>query len=126
MWKSIVAVSIGSAVGALFRWWLGTRLNGYFPDLPPGTVAANLIGAYVVGAAVAFFSTFSGIAPEWRLLIITGFCGGLTTFSTFSAELFALLRTGQALLACTAIAIHLGGSLLMTAAGIGTVEWLRS
>lgn len=126
MWKSIVAVSLGASLGALLRWWLGGMLNGYFPNVPPGTVAANLIGGYVIGVAIAFFSTFAGIAPEWRLFIVTGFCGGLTTFSTFSAELLVLLRGGQLLWACAALGTHVGGSLLMTAAGIGTVEWLRS
>jgi len=126
MWKSIIAVSIGASLGALLRWWLSAKLNGYFPNIPPGTLAANLIGGYVVGAAIAFFSTFAGIAPEWRLLIITGFCGGLTTFSTFSAELMVHIKGGQLLWACAASGIHLFGSLLMTAAGIGTVEWLRS
>ncbi len=126
MWKSVVAIGLGGALGALLRWWLGTSLNSYFPSIPPGTIAANLIGGYIVGAAIAFFSTFGALAPEWRLLVITGFCGGLTTFSTFSAEVLALLRAGQVLWACTAVAIHLGGSVLMTAAGIGTVEWLRS
>lgn len=126
MWKSIVAVSVGAALGALLRWWLGTTLNGYFPNVPPGTLAANLIGGYIIGAAIAFFATFAGIAPEWRLFIITGFCGGLTTFSTFSAEVVMNLRGGQVLWACAAAGTHLAGSLLMTAAGIGTVEWLRS
>jgi len=126
MWKSIAAVSVGSSLGALLRWWLGMLLNASFPPMPPGTLAANLIGGYVVGVAVAFFATFSALAPEWRLLVITGFCGGLTTFSTFSAEVVTLLQQGRASWALTAIATHLGGSLLMTLAGIGTVVWARS
>ncbi|MGH8218133.1 MAG: fluoride efflux transporter CrcB [Steroidobacteraceae bacterium] len=126
MWKSIVAVSVGAVLGALLRWWLGMKLNDYFPDIPPGTIAANLLGGYIIGAAIAFFSSFAALPPEWRLLVVTGFCGGLTTFSTFSAELVALLRAGQVLVACASVAIHLCGSALMTAAGIGTVEWLKS
>ncbi|HVP32241.1 MAG TPA: fluoride efflux transporter CrcB [Steroidobacteraceae bacterium] len=126
MWRSIAAVSVGSSLGALLRWWLGARLNTHFPPIPPGTLAANLIGGYVVGVAVAFFATYTAIAPEWRLLVITGFCGGLTTFSTFSAELVALLQQGRATWALAAAAAHLGGSLLMTLAGIGTVVWARS
>lgn len=126
MWRSIAAVSVGSSLGALLRWWLGSRLNAHFPPIPPGTLAANLIGGYVVGVAVAFFATYTAIAPEWRLLVITGFCGGLTTFSTFSAELVALLQQGRASWALAAAAAHLGGSLLMTLAGIGTVVWVRS
>ncbi len=126
MWRSIAAVSVGASLGALLRWWLGALLNAHFPPIPPGTLAANLIGGYVVGVAVAFFATYTAIAPEWRLLAITGFCGGLTTFSTFSAELVTLLQQGRASWALAAAAAHLFGSLLMTLAGIGTVVWVRS
>jgi fluoride exporter len=126
MWKAIVAVSIGASLGALLRWWLSTSLNQHFPTIPPGTLAANLIGGYVVGVAVAFFATYSAVAPEWRLFVITGFCGGLTTFSTFSAEVVLLIQQGRALWALGAAASHLFGSLVMTFAGIGTVAWLRS
>jgi fluoride exporter len=126
MWKGIVAVSLGASLGALLRWWLGARLNAFVPAIPPGTLAANLIGGYVVGVAVAFFATYTALAPEWRLLVITGFCGGLTTFSTFSAELVTLLQQGRAAWALAGAAAHLGGSLLMTFAGIGTVVWARS
>ena len=125
MWKSVVAICIGASLGALLRWVLGTRFNAVFPTLPLGTLAANLIGGYVIGAAVAFFATYSALAPEWRLLVITGFCGGLTTFSTFSAEVTTLLQQSRMLAACTVIGLHLAGSLLMTFAGIGTVNWLQ-
>ena len=126
MWKSIVAICVGASLGALFRWWLGTRLNSYFPAIPPGTLAANLIGGYIIGLGIAFFAAFPALAPEWRLLIITGFCGGLTTFSTFSAEVVTLLQEGRGLSACGAIAAHLVGSLAMTLAGMGTVTWMRT
>jgi CrcB protein len=126
MWKSIVAICIGASLGALLRWWLGARLNSHFPTIPPGTLAANLIGGYIIGLAVAFFASFPALPLEWRLFIITGFCGGLTTFSTFSAEVVTLLQEGRALSACGAIAAHLVGSVAMTLAGIGTVTWIRS
>jgi len=126
MWKSVLAICAGAGLGAVLRWWLGMRLNSYFPTLPPGTIAANLIGAYVIGAAIAFFTTLSALPPEWRLLVVTGFCGGLTTFSTFSAELVTLLREGQLMWASADIAIHVGGSALMTFAGMLSVSWLRS
>lgn len=126
MWRSIVAISVGAALGALLRWWLGNQLNSYLPSIPPGTLAANLMGGYIIGAAIAFFASYSALAPEWRLLVITGFCGGLTTFSTFSAETVTLLTQGRWLWACGEIAVHLLGSLLMTFAGIGTVTWLKS
>src|SRR6266478_6440550 len=121
MWKSIAAISLGASLGALLRWWLGLTLNAHFPSIPPGTLAANLIGGYVIGVAVALFATYSAVAPEWRLFVITGFCGGLTTFSTFSAEVVTLMQQGRALWALGAAAAHLMGSVLMTFAGIGTV-----
>lgn len=126
MWKPIVAISMGASLGAVLRFWLGARLDGLFPGIPPGTLAANLIGGYVVGVAVAFFAYSQVLSTEWRLFVITGFCGGLTTFSTFSAEIVTLLQQGRTLLACGAAAAHLAGSVVMTFAGIGTVAWIRS
>jgi CrcB protein len=124
MWKSILAVSLGAALGALLRWALGLKLNTLLPSLPPGTVVANLVGGYIIGAAIAFFANTPGVAPEWRLLIITGFCGGLTTFSTFSAEVVVLLQQGRLAWAMGTVATHLAGSLLMTLAGLWSVHWL--
>jgi len=125
MWRSVVAISIGASLGAVLRWWFGLLLNGLFPTMPPGTLAANLVGGYLVGLAIAFFATYAALAPEWRLLVITGFCGGLTTFSTFSAEIVGLLQQGRAAWALGAAAVHLLGSVLMTFAGIGTMLWLK-
>lgn len=116
----IAAVGVGAAGGAWLRWVLGIFLNAYFPSVPPGTLAANLIGGYVIGVAIAFFAQAPGVAPEWRLLIITGFCGGLTTFSTFSAEITSLLQQNRLGLFSGAIVLHVGGSLVMTLAGITT------
>ena len=126
MWKPILAISLGSSLGALLRWGLGSQLNSLFPAVPPGTLAANLIGGYIVGIAIAYFAQAPDIAPEWRLLIITGFCGGLTTFSTFSAEVTTLLQEGRLNWALAAIAIHVSGSLLMTLAGLVSWQWLRT
>jgi fluoride exporter len=126
MWKAIAAISIGASLGALLRWWLGLTLNQYFPAIPPGTLAANLIGGYVVGVAVAAFAAYAALAPEWRLLVITGFCGGLTTFSTFSAEVVTLMQQGRPLWAFAAAAAHLLGSVVMTFAGIATVALIRN
>ena len=126
LFRSILAISIGSSLGALLRWWLGLFLNAHFPTIPPGTLAANLIGGYIIGLAVAVFAVYSAIPPEWRLFVITGFCGGLTTFSTFSAEIVTLLQQGRLLWAAGHAMTHLVGSVLMTFAGIGTVAWLRS
>lgn len=124
MWKPILAVSLGAALGALLRWVLGLKLNTLLPSMPPGTVVANLVGGYIIGAAIAFFANSPGLAPEWRLLIITGFCGGLTTFSTFSAEVVVLLQQGRLAWAMGTIATHLAGSLLMTLAGLWSVHAL--
>lgn len=120
MWKPIVAISLGAALGALLRWQLGLRLNTFFPSLPLGTLTANLIGGYIIGLAVAYFAQAPAIAPEWRLLIITGFCGGLTTFSTFSAEVVNLLQAGRLAWAMGAITAHVAGSLVMTLGGLAT------
>ena len=100
-------------------------LKDISPVMPLGTLAANLIGGYIVGVAVAFFALNSSIAPEWRLLVITGFCGGLTTFSSFSAEVVVMLREDRWMWACSTVALHLFGSLLMTFAGMATVAGLK-
>jgi len=121
----ITAIAIGAAIGALCRWGLSIALNALFPALPPGTLAANLIGAYVIGVALAYFSGHPAIAPHWRLLIITGFCGGLTTFSTFSAELVALIEQQRLGWLAAAIFAHVGGSVAMTLLGILTYTGLR-
>jgi CrcB protein len=126
MWRSFVAVAIGGVLGCLLRWVLSMFLNHTFPTLPPGTLAANLIGCYVIGIALGFFTLYPAFAPEWRLFVTTGFCGGLTTFSTFSAEIVTLLQAGRLAWAMGAIAVHLIGSLAMTFAGIATVTWFRT
>jgi CrcB protein len=120
----IMVVGAGAAVGAWSRWALGLALNGLFPAVPPGTLAANLIGGYLIGAALGVFAQNPAWSPEWRLLVITGFCGGLTTFSTFSAEITDLLQQGRLGAMATAIVLHVGGSLAMTLLGIATVRWL--
>ena len=125
-WRSLVAVAVGGMLGCLLRWVLAIFLNRYFPTVPPGTLAANLIGCYIIGIALALFAQYPALAPEWRLFVTTGFCGGLTTFSTFSAEVVFLLQAGRMGAGLFAVAVHLIGSLLMTLAGIGTVMWLRS
>jgi CrcB protein len=125
MLHSIVAISIGASIGAVLRWLLGLSLNSLFPTLPPGTLAANLIGGYLIGLAMALFAGHPGLAPEWRLLIITGFLGGLTTFSTFSAEITVLVQQGRLLWAGLAISAHVLGSLVMTMLGIATVALVQ-
>jgi CrcB protein len=124
-WRPLLAVSIGGLIGCVLRWILALLLNRYFPTVPPGTLAANLIGCYIIGIALAFFAANPAIAPEWRLFVTTGFCGGLTTFSTFSAEIVILMQSGRFAWALGGIAVHVAGSLLMTFAGIATVMLLK-
>ena len=125
MFASIVSVCAGASIGALLRWFLAGRFNPVLPMLPPGTLAANLVGGYLVGIAVALFASMPDLAPQWRLFIITGFLGGLTTFSTFSAEVVAQLQQGRPGWALATAFVHLVGSLALTALGIATVGWLR-
>lgn len=125
MINSILAISLGASAGAVLRWLLGRALNALFPLVPIGTLAANLIGGYLIGVALAVFAALPQLAPEWRLLVITGFLGGLTTFSTFSAEVTTLLQQGRFQWAGVAIAVHVLGSLSMTILGLATVALLR-
>lgn len=125
MWKMIVAIAVGSTVGGLLRWMLSLRLNAILPSLALGTLASNLIAGYVIGLALAFFMQAQNIAPEWKLLIVTGFCGGLSTFSTFSAELVFLLQSGRPVWALANILVHVGGSLAMTMLGMATWHWVQ-
>lgn len=118
MLKSLLVIAIGASLGAWLRWILGMKLNALFPTIPPGTVVANMVGGYIIGLAIAVLAASPSLSPEWRLLIITGFCGGLTTFSTFSAETVALIQEGRLLWALGSISLHVVGSLAMTAAGL--------
>jgi fluoride exporter len=122
MWTSVLAIGIGAALGAVLRWGLSVWLNALLPNLPPGTLAANLIGGYLIGVALVFFTQQVHLPPEWRLFVITGFLGGLTTFSTFSAEVMRLLQDGRLAWAGAAMAAHLAGSLLATWAGMLTAQ----
>ena len=123
---ALVAIGVGAALGAWLRWWLGLRLNPLFTHLPLGTLAANLAGGYLIGVAVAFFATRTGLPAELRLFVVTGFLGGLTTFSTFSAEVVHLIETARYAWAAGAAAVHVLGSLAMTALGMWSVHLLRN
>jgi fluoride exporter len=119
------SIGAGAIMGALLRWGLGLWLNPLLPQLPLGTLAANLGGGYIIGLAIAFFELHQGLAPEYRLFLVTGFLGALTTFSTFSAEAVTTLMRGQYAWGLVIISTHLLGSLLMTVAGIHTMKWLH-
>jgi CrcB protein len=127
--SSVLAICIGACVGALSRWQLGLWLN---PDassdsaFPWGTLAANLIGGYLIGVCVGLFQNFPQLDPTWRLLWVTGFLGALTTFSTFSAEVVGMLQQGRLLLALGTASLHLIGSLLLTYLGLLTIKLVNS
>jgi len=121
---SILPISLGAALGAVLRWLLSTRLNSLWPSLPPGTLVANLVGGYLIGVALSYFALHVELSPQWRLLVITGFLGGLTTFSTFSAEVVTQLQQGNLFWAFVSIATHVLGSLAMTFLGMATVAAL--
>ncbi len=120
------AVGIGAAVGAWLRWALSLTFNARIETLPLGTLAANLVGGYLIGIAVALFNDMPQLAPEWRLLLVTGFLGGLTTFSTFSAEAVALLQRGAYGWALLHSGTHLLGSVVLCIAGFATWRWLTA
>lgn len=120
-----VAVGVGAAIGAWVRWGLGLMLNATLPALALGTLVANLLGGYLIGLAIGILSFAPTISPEVRLFIMTGFLGGLTTFSTFSAEGVNLIARGQYGWAATHILVHVFGSLLMTGLGIFTIQLIR-
>ena len=125
MLQSIIAISIGAAVGAVSRWLLALGLNAIWATMPLGTLAANLIGGYLVGLASSFFGAHADLPIELRLLVITGFLGGLTTFSTFSAEVIEILQSGAYVRAFLTIGLHLLGSLALTILGIASYGWFK-
>ncbi len=117
----VFAICLGACVGALLRWRLGLWLSTPGALLPWGTLTANLVGGYLIGVAVAVFQALPQLDPTWRLLLITGFLGALTTFSSFSAEVVAMLQQQRFTLALSTAALHLFGSLLLTFVGIKSV-----
>jgi CrcB protein len=123
---SWLAVGAGAAIGAWLRWGLGMWLTNVHAHLQAGTLAANLVGGYAVGIALGFFTANPHISPEWRLFIVTGFLGGLTTFSSFSGESVALLHRGEYGWALAHTLLHLVGSILLCIAGFATWRALRA
>lgn len=125
MFLSMLAVAAGASAGAIGRWLLGLGLNQLFPAMPPGTLAANWIACYIMGVAMAVFACWPGLGQGWKLLVMTGFLGGLSTMSTFSAEVIGLLHHGRLSMAGAAIALHVAGSLFMTWLGLASFELWR-
>ncbi len=125
MWLSVLAIGAGAALGANLRWLLSIWLNALFPALPPGTLAANLLGAWLIGVAFALFDQLPSLSTEWRLFVVTGFVGALTTFSTFSIEMLTNIQMGRWGMTLAGIVLHVAGSLAMAALGMATVTALR-
>jgi fluoride exporter len=124
---TVIAICIGACVGALLRWQLGLWLNptpSHTGWLPWGTLAANLIGGYLIGVCMGVFQQLPELDPVWRLALVTGFLGALTTFSSFSAEVVGMLQQGRFALAAGTASLHLFGSLLLTLLGLKTVSLL--
>jgi len=121
-----LAVFVGAGVGALIRFALNTRFNAVLPALPLGTLIANLVGGYLVGLVAGLLVLKAPVPPELRPLLITGFLGGLTTFSAFSLELAEGLQAGRFGVAATHVLLHVGGSLLLTFCGLATARWLAA
>lgn len=125
MWISLIAIFCGAGCGALLRAGFNVVGAGIAPGFPMGTLLANLAGGYLVGIAVAFFGNNAAIGPEWRLFIITGFLGGLTTFSSFSAEVVEMVQRGELTWALGTAALHVIGSLALTFLGIMTYQAIK-
>ena len=126
MLSSLLAIAAGASLGAILRWILANGFNALLPAMPPGTLLANLLGGYLIGVAVAFFAQHPSLPPAWRLFAVTGFLGGLTTFSTFSAEAFHLLQRGALGWLGLHVLVHVTGSVLMTWAGFTLFNTLRA
>ena len=122
MWLSILAIFFGAGLGALLRAGFNLLTVSFASVIPMGTLLSNLVGGYLIGIAVAYFGNNPSISPEWRLLVITGFLGGLTTFSSFSAEVVAFMQRGEITWALGTALVHLIGSLALTFLGILTYQ----
>lgn len=125
MLSALIAICLGASLGAVLRWLLGVGMNHLLPALPLGTLVANLVGGYLVGLALALFAQSPQMPAEWRLFVITGFLGGLTTFSTFSAEVVTALHQGRLGWAAATVSAHVLGSLGLTLLGLATPGLLR-
>ena len=125
MYYPLISIALGSILGAWLRWLIGLKLNPIFPAIPLGTVTVNFIGGFIIGFAISYFSQ-SALSPNYKLFVITGFCGALTTFSTFSAEIIALLQQGKLSYAVATIVIHVIGSLVFTLIGMSLHQWLSA
>ncbi len=126
MFSTLLAVFIGGGLGSVARWYVSMKMNGMTPVLPVGTLTVNLIGAFIIGLGIAIFSRLTHLDPVWKLLLTTGFCGGLTTFSTFSLEVVYMLQDGRFAGAMLNMFLNLAGSLAMTLLAFMLVSWFTA
>jgi len=126
MFSTLLAVFIGGGIGSVVRWYVSLKMNGMSPLLPAGTLTVNLVGAFIIGLGIAIFTRLTHIDPVWKLLITTGFCGGLTTFSTFSLEVVYMLQDGRFGAALLNMALNLAGALAMTLLAFMLVSWFSA
>jgi fluoride exporter len=122
MWPSIISIGVGAALGALLRWWLSLQLNALLPSMPLGTLAANLLGGFLMGLAMQYIAQNPSLSPAVRVLMTTGFLGGLTTFSTFSAEVVTLILQQDLGWAALVLVTHVAGSLVATLLGVASMR----
>ena len=125
MWLSIIVIFCGAGLGALLRAGFNLATVGIASVIPLGTLISNMVGGYLIGLAIAFFGNNPHLSPEWRLLVITGFLGGLTTFSSFSAEVVTFIQRGEFTWALGTALLHLVGSLVLTLLGIWSYQAIR-
>lgn len=126
MFNTLLAVFIGGGLGSVARWYVSMKMNGMTPVLPVGTLTVNLVGAFIIGLGIAIFSRLTHLDPVWKLLLTTGFCGGLTTFSTFSLEVVYMLQDGRFAGALLNMFLNLAGSLAMTLLAFMLVSWFTA
>lgn len=125
MYKTLFALAIGSFLGGLLRWQLGLKFNTVFSSIPLGTLYANFIAAFVIGIAIGVFNSFPSLSPEWKIFLITGFCGGLSTFSSFSAEALTLITEEKYMTSCLHILAHVVGSIFLVFVGLSSVNFIK-
>ncbi|GBU11689.1 fluoride efflux channel [Enterobacterales bacterium] len=126
MFSTLLAVFIGGGLGSVARWYVSIKMNGMTPVLPVGTLTVNLVGAFIIGLGIAIFNRLNHLDPVWKLLLTTGFCGGLTTFSTFSLEVVYMLQDGRFAAALLNLFLNLAGSLAMTLLAFMLVSWFTA
>ncbi|CAG8999258.1 MAG: Putative fluoride ion transporter CrcB [Candidatus Celerinatantimonas neptuna] len=126
MLSTLIAVFIGGGFGSMLRWFVSLKLNSIAGTLPFGTLAVNMLGAFIIAIGIAVFAKMPNLDPAWKLMITTGFCGGLTTFSTFTAETLTLFQLGKMATAIGNIFLNLAGSMVMASLAFGLMAWLMS